>query len=82
MAGIQLLEKVADNLAQKALTLVDRTGDEAVVERIAEVIGASSTTLQEAFLTAVRIRRAEARALAAMAEIAGVAKPAAQARTG
>jgi len=40
--------------------------DNTVINLMAEAMGASSSTLQEAFLTAVRIRRAEARALAVL----------------
>ena len=37
-------------------------GNEKLVEQIGEMIGASSQSLQEAYLTAIRVRRAEARA--------------------
>lgn len=56
------LERVAGELADLALADENRTGDEKIVPEIAEVLGSSSQTLQEAYLTAVRVRRAEARA--------------------
>ena len=59
---MQILEQVADDLAQQALAEFDRTGDETIVDQIGEMVGSSSQTLQEAYLTAVRVRRAEARA--------------------
>ncbi|GGD31882.1 hypothetical protein [Sinisalibacter lacisalsi] len=59
-----LQDDVADKLAQEVLALVAETGDEEVVEEIKKVIGTSSTTLEEAYMTAVRVRRAEGRALA------------------
>lgn len=59
-----LLEEVADNLARKALEVILKTGDEDIEKRIAGEIGASSPTLQETFLTAMRIRKAEARGYA------------------
>lgn len=56
-----LLEDVADGLARRAAEIAERTQDENLERRVADEIGASSPTLQEAFLTAMRIRRAEAR---------------------
>jgi hypothetical protein len=56
------LEKVAGELAQLALADEERTGDERIINDIAEIVGSSSQTLQEAFLTSVRVRRAEKRA--------------------
>lgn len=58
---MDLLEQVADALAKDVLAAVDQTGNEDLVEDIKKTIGASSTTLEEAFMTAIRIRRAEAR---------------------
>lgn len=59
-----LLEEVADNLARKAMEIILKTGDETIEKRVAGEIGSSSPTLQETFLTAMRIRKAEARAQA------------------
>ena len=58
-----LVEDVADRLAKEALALMLKTGDETVEKRVADEIGSSSPTLQENFSTAMRIRKAEARAL-------------------
>jgi len=55
------LEK-ANELADLALAESAASGDERIVDQIGEILGASSQTLQEAYLTAVRVRRAEARA--------------------
>ncbi|SLN10376.1 hypothetical protein PSA7680_00028 [Pseudoruegeria aquimaris] len=57
-------EQIADELALEALKLIEATGNDDIVNDIAKTIGASSTTLEESFLTAVRVRRAEARARA------------------
>ena len=57
------VEDIADGLAKRALDLVQKTGDENIEKRIADEVGASSPTLQEAYTTAVRIRKAELRAL-------------------
>lgn len=56
------LEDIADGLAKRALDLVEKTGDETIEKRTADEIGALSPTLQEAYTTAVRIRKAEFRA--------------------
>ncbi|SER74299.1 hypothetical protein SAMN04490244_102375 [Tranquillimonas rosea] len=64
---MQLLETLADELAQETLARAGRTGDESLVQKVADEIGSSSQTMQEAFLTAVRVRRAEARARALLA---------------
>ncbi len=57
-----LLEEVSDALAKRTIELMERTGDENIEKRVAEEIGSSSPTLQENYSTAVRIRKAEARA--------------------
>ncbi|MEM0948851.1 MAG: hypothetical protein AAGK37_15735 [Pseudomonadota bacterium] len=56
------MEELADELAQMALDLEAKTGDENAVRRVADALGTSSTTMEETFLTAIRIRRAERRA--------------------
>ena len=58
---MSLLEDVADGMAKRAADLYVKTGNETLERRVADEIGASSPTLQEAFLTAMRIRKAEAR---------------------
>lgn len=63
-----IIERIADELAHEALELAAQLGDEDLPGEVAQVIGAGSATTQEAFLTAVRIRTAEARARRFMAE--------------
>ncbi|NND22726.1 MAG: hypothetical protein HKO14_11605 [Silicimonas sp.] len=58
---MSLLEDVADGLAKRAADLYIKTADESLERRVADEVGASSPTLQEAFQTAMRIRKAEAR---------------------
>jgi len=55
-------ENTAQDLAEQAMAEAAASGDEKLVDRIGEVLGASSQSLEEAYLTAVRVRRAEARA--------------------
>ncbi|MBW7920812.1 MAG: hypothetical protein H3C51_01785 [Rubellimicrobium sp.] len=59
---------IADDLARETLELAAELGDDDLVAEVAKVIGAGSTTTQEAFLTAVRIRTAEARARSYLAD--------------
>lgn len=58
-----LLDDVADRVARQVLEVFEVTGDEDLIDEVKNVIGASSTTLEEAYMTAVRVRRAEKRAL-------------------
>ncbi|MCB1330608.1 MAG: hypothetical protein KDK28_14760 [Maritimibacter sp.] len=64
----QLLFEVADELARESLDLYEKTGDEDIFQEVTKIIGASSQTLEEAYKTAVRVRRAEKRALERLAE--------------
>ena len=59
---MQLIDDVADRVAIEVLKLVDETGNQDIIEEVKKVIGTSSQTLEEAYMTAVRVRRAEARA--------------------
>ncbi|NNF72470.1 MAG: hypothetical protein HKN02_09790, partial [Rhodobacteraceae bacterium] len=47
----------------------EKTGDEGLIRRVADALATSSPTMEERFMTAVRIRRAELRARALLAEI-------------
>ena len=60
------LEQVADGLALEVLKAVDETGNEDIIEEVKKTVGASSTTLEEAYMTAIRVRRSEQRGLAAL----------------
>lgn len=53
-----LAEKLADDLAAKAIAQVQATGDEDVVSLLSKTIGEQSQTLQEAFITSIRVQRA------------------------
>lgn len=70
-----LLEEIADALARDALRAVEQLGDDNLIAEIARLIGSSSSTTQEAFLTAVRIRMAEGRARKLLAERLGASWP-------
>ncbi len=76
-----VMDDICDDLAMKALDLEEKTGDEDSIKKIAASLGNSSPTMEETFLTAIRIRRAERRARSLLAEMevaADAPKPAAE----
>ena len=52
------LENIASELADDTLAIMDKTGEDRLYYEVAKVLGASSQTLEEAFLTEVRVRMA------------------------
>jgi len=56
------LETLAGKLAEDTLAVMDETGDDQLHVEIGNVLGASSQSLEEAFLTQIRIRLAERKA--------------------
>lgn len=61
-------EDLADDLAQQVIKYVDASGDEQVISDIVKVLGATSQTAEEAFLTSMRVRRANVKARALLLE--------------
>ena len=55
------IQELADNLARDVLASQIELKDDYFYEQVAKVVGASSPTLQEAFMTSIRIRMAERR---------------------
>jgi hypothetical protein len=70
-------ENAANELADLALAEEKLSGDAKLVDRIGEILGASSQSLEEAYLTAVRVRRSERRARQLLAESVAARKAAA-----
>ncbi len=68
---MSILDDIADALARDALRLEEELNDLNVVEQVAKHIGTSSPTVEEAFRTAVRMRRAEQSAQKMMARLRG-----------
>lgn len=64
------LEDTADELADMAIAEAKACDDEKIIAQIGDLLGASSQSLQEAFMLAIRIRRAEARVRTLLAESA------------
>lgn len=56
-----IVEDLGDELAQAALAAQEELGNDRFFVEVSKVVGASSPTLQEAFLTACRIRMAAIR---------------------
>ena len=50
---------MANRLAEECLAVQKEVGDDRLFMKVGEVLGASSQTLEEAFLTAIRTRMAE-----------------------
>ena len=57
MADAVVLQ-LANKLAEECLAVQAETGEERLFIEVGEVLGASSQTLEEAFLTAIRTRMA------------------------
>lgn len=53
---MSIMEDLADALARDTIAALDVIEDEELIQDVARVIGASSVTTQEAFLTAMRVR--------------------------
>jgi len=63
-----ITEELADRLAQDTIKAAEELGDENLIAEVAKVIGIASTTTQEAFMTAIRVRLSERRARKFLAE--------------
>ncbi len=63
-------DNTANELADLALAEAEACGEDKIVDRIGEILGTSSQSLEEAYLTAIRVRRAEKRARTLLAESA------------
>ena len=68
------IQELADNLARDVLETSREMGDAFFYEQIAKVIGESSPTLQDAFMTSIRIRLADKRARDFMARAVAAKK--------
>lgn len=56
-----VLAELADKLAADTIKAMDALDDDRLYEQVAKVLGASSQTAEEAYLTSIRIRLAERR---------------------
>ncbi|MEX0348678.1 MAG: hypothetical protein AB3N15_04575 [Paracoccaceae bacterium] len=58
------VETLAAKLAEDTVSIMDETGEDRLFVEIGTVLGAASQTLEEAYLTEVRVRMAEQKARA------------------
>lgn len=72
---MSFIEDLADDLARDVIAAQTRLGDDRFYEKVSRALGEASPTLQEAFMTSVRIRLAEARGRAVLERaLAGLSK--------
>lgn len=53
-----VVTEMANKLAEECLAVQNETGEDRLFMKLGDVLGASSQTLEEAFLTAIRTRMA------------------------
>ncbi len=63
----EAVTKMANKLAEECLAVQKETGEDRLFMEVGDVLGASSQTLEEAFLTAIRTRMAEQKGRAFLA---------------
>jgi len=59
---MRVVEKLADNLAKDAIELANKLGNDDIIYERAKVLVATSSTMEEAYMTSIRVRLAERRA--------------------
>lgn len=57
-----VVEELANELARDAIAAANRLGDTGLIDQVAKTLGATSASIQEAYLTAVRVHLAADRA--------------------
>ncbi len=63
-----ITEDPADAVSRDTIAVAEKLGHDNLIAEVSKVIGASSTTTQEAFMTTVRVRLSEKRARAFLKE--------------
>ncbi|MEH6522611.1 hypothetical protein [Sulfitobacter sp.] len=63
----EAVTKMANKLAEECLAVQEETGEDRLFMEVGDVLGTSSQTLEEAFLTAIRTRMAELKGRAFLA---------------
>ena len=61
---MSMVNEIAEKLAEDTLKAMKHLDDDRFFMEVAHELGAASTTLEEAFLTAIRVRLAERKARA------------------
>lgn len=57
-----VLEDLSDKLAADAIDAAEKLGNDDIITEVAKQLGATSTTMEESYLTSIRIRLSERRA--------------------
>lgn len=57
-----VVDDLADALAKDAIAVANAIGDDDIIYETAKILSATSATMQEAYMTSVRVRLAERRA--------------------
>ena len=65
---MSITEEIADKLARDTIAAAEDLGDDTLIAEVSKVIGTFSTTTQEAFMTAIRVRISEKRAMKFLAD--------------
>ena len=59
---MRVVEELADNLAKDAIELANELGNDDIIYEKAKVLVATASTMEEAYMTSIRVRLAERRA--------------------
>ena len=59
---MRVVEELADNLAKDAIDFANKLGNDDIIYETAKVLVPTSSTMEEAYMTSIRVRLAERRA--------------------
>ena len=59
---MRAVEELANNLAKDEIELANKLGNDDIIYETAKVLVATSSTMEEAYMTSIRVRSAEQRA--------------------
>jgi hypothetical protein len=59
---MRVVEELADNLAKDEIELANKLGNDDIIYETAKVLVATSSTMEEAYMTSIRVRLTEQRA--------------------
>ena len=59
---MSVIDDLADALAKDAIVLANQLGDDDIIYKTAKILSATSSTMEEAYMTSIRVRLAERRA--------------------
>ena len=59
---MRVVEELANNLAKDEIELANKLGNDDIIYETAKVLVATSSTMEEAYMTSIRVRLAERRA--------------------